>query len=102
MIADEVVDVIAMRHRVVSASWSVHVLRIVSAARMTGLAVRRVGRVDRDHTLVDMVVVCVVKMAIVQVVDVTVVLDGRMTAVGAVDMLVPLVNRVRVHCEVLS
>jgi hypothetical protein len=102
MVAHEVIDVIAVRHGLVSTSRPVHVIGIVTAARMPRLASRGVARVDRDHALVDVVAVGVVKVAIVEVVDVTVVLDGAMTAGRAVDVLVPLVNQVRAHREILS
>jgi hypothetical protein len=99
VIADEVVDMVAMRHGLVATSGPVHMPGIVRAARVAGLAARRMRRIDRDHALVDVVVVRVVKMAVVQVIDVSVVLDGTMPAFGAVDMLVSVVNRVRAHRE---
>jgi hypothetical protein len=43
-------------------------------------------------------IVGAVQMAVVQVVDVPVVLDGQVTAVGAVDVIVFRVGRVVHHC----
>jgi hypothetical protein len=97
MIVDEIVDVIAMRHSIVSAARPVHVVRSMTAADVAGLAVRRVCGIDADRALVDMVAVRVMEVAIVQVVDVTVVVNGAMTAVGAMDVLVSIVNRMASH-----
>jgi hypothetical protein len=62
---DQVVDVVAVRDRLVTAALSVGVGRI--AARVGRVAVRMVG-VDLEHMLVDVVVVRVVQVAVVQVV----------------------------------
>jgi hypothetical protein len=46
--------------------------------------VARVLLIDRDHVLVDMLFVRVVQMAVMEVVDVIVVADGRVTTTRAV------------------
>jgi hypothetical protein len=74
--AHEVIHVIGVRHRFVSA---VRAMRM-RAARLR-CALHRVGGVDRDHVLVDVIAVHVVEMTIVQIVHMAVMANRRMTAV---------------------
>jgi hypothetical protein len=78
---DEVVDVIAVRNGLVSAPVAVSVRRI---AADRGGVIGRMGLIDCDHVLVDVLVVGVMQVAVVQVVDVIVVPDGGMAATGPV------------------
>jgi hypothetical protein len=78
---DQVVDVIAVRDRLVSAPLLVRVPRIAAdRVRMSS----RVDLVDSDHVLVEVPVVRVVEMSLVQVVDVTVVADRDVATTGSV------------------
>jgi hypothetical protein len=87
------VDVIAVRHRLVPAAVGVGVAG--STARRLSVTFRVPG-VHRDHVLIDVVVVWVVKMAFVEVIDVIVVADRDMATSLLVDVRVAaLVNRVR-------
>ena len=52
---------------------------------------------DFEHVLVDMVVMRLMQVAVVEVVDVAVVLDGRMPAVGAVDVIVVVMLVAALH-----
>ena len=88
---DEVVDVIAVRDRLVSTVGAVHVGRIVTRALVAGGAVRRVRSVDVDLVLVDVILVGVVEVTVVQVVDVVSVLHRGMTAARVVLVVVVLV-----------
>jgi hypothetical protein len=72
------VDMIAMRHGFVSAVPAM----LVRAAGLRG-AVHRVCRADRDDMLVDMVTVHVVQMAIMQIIDMTVMANRRMPTARA-------------------
>jgi hypothetical protein len=45
---DQVVDVVSVGHRLVSAAWAVGVARLVSAAVVIGRAAGGVGVIDRD------------------------------------------------------
>src|SRR5262249_40627848 len=85
---DEVVDVIAVWNSGVAARWPVHVIRSVAVTAMPRRACRRMFRIDRDRALVDMVAVHGVKVTVMHVVDVTVVLDRDVAAVGAVNVVV--------------
>jgi hypothetical protein len=91
---DEVVDVVAVRHGLVAAAGAMHVARRVPGTAMVGRAPIRVARRDLDHVLIDMILVRVVQVAIVQVVDVPVMADRRVPAVGSV--LVRVMGVVRI------
>jgi hypothetical protein len=94
---DEVVDVIAVRHRVVPAVRAMDVTIRVPIALMTGRARVGVSGIDSDRAFVDVITMHRVEMSIVQIVDVAVVPDRAMATVRAVYMLVVGVNLVLVH-----
>jgi hypothetical protein len=85
--AHEVIDVVTMRHRFVSAVRAMG----VRAARL-GRALHRVGGVDRDHVLVDVIAMHVVEMAVVKIVDVAVMANRGVSAIRT--MLVRVVGMV--------
>ena len=76
---DQVIDMVAVRHRLVPAAGAVH---MATAIRLHGAAVG-VGRAHRDHMLVYMVAMHMVQMAIMQIVDMAVVQHRGMPAVLA-------------------
>ena len=82
----EVVDVVAMRDGLVAASRSVLVAGVMGSALMIRCAAHRVRIVNRKAVLVDVVGVRVVKMTVMQIVDVALVLDRQMTAALTVDV----------------
>jgi len=94
---DEEVDVVCVRDRLVTAAVSVGVARVVRAARVCWGARGGVGSGDGDHVLVDMAVVWMVKMPLVQVVDVPVVLDRGVAASRSVLVIVSAVRGVIAH-----
>jgi hypothetical protein len=83
--AHEVIDVITMGHGFVSAGWAM-LVRAASLRR----ALDRIGGVDRDGELVDMIFVRVMEVAVVEIIDVAFMADRRMAAVGT--MLVGVVR----------
>ena len=93
MAIDEVIDVVAMRHRFVAAAGAMDVSGFVAVAVMIWGAGVRVGGADGDAVFIDVVAVRVVQVAVVQVVNVAVVLDGGVAAARAV--LVRVVGVVR-------
>lgn len=93
VIPDEMVDMMAMRHGLVTAGWTVLVRRIVTSAAVLRRATLGIFRAYPDDVLVDMVAVRMMQMPIMQVVDVTVVADGGVTASATVLMRVPGVSR---------
>ena len=98
VVADQVVDVVAVRHRLVTASGAVGMPGFVSR---TGKGVFRsavlgVHAANLDCVLVDVVLVRVMQVAVVQVVHVVFVAHGLVPAVRTVLMRMVLVNLVLV------
>ena len=81
---DEIVDVVAVRHRLVPATWPMLMTRLVPGAAMLGRAAVGILRRDLDHVLVDMVAVHVMQVPIVQVVDMIAMPHGGVATVGTV------------------
>ena len=84
----EIVNVIAVRHGLVTAAGAVDVSRCVAAAAVVGGAGIGVGGADGDAVFIHMVVVRMVQMAVVQIVDVAVMPDGGVAATRAVPVRV--------------
>ena len=97
VIADEVVDVVAVRHGLVAAAGAVHVAGRVARARVARRAARGVRHVDRDRALVDVAAVGRVQVTVVKVVDVIAVADGDVTATVTVLVLVLVMDRMLAH-----
>jgi hypothetical protein len=97
---DEIVDVIAVRHRLVPATGSMHVTGLVPGAAMLGRTTIGIAVGNLDHMLVDMVAVRMMQMPVVQIVDVTVVADGYVAAVGTMLMRVVRMLGIRTRCHV--
>ncbi len=85
---DEVVDVIAMRYRFVTATRAVDMALGVTSAAVRRRAIVRIQRADLEDALVDVARVPVVEVTIVEVVDVVAMTDGDVAAVSAVDVIV--------------
>jgi hypothetical protein len=81
----KIVDVVTMRHRFMSAVWTVRV-RAVDLRR----ALHGICGVDRDGVLIHVILVHVMEMAIVQIVHMTVMANRSVSAVRA--MLVSVVG----------
>jgi len=95
MTVDEVVDVIAVRHRLVTAAGAVRMGGIVGAAGVAGRACGRVRGTNCDRVLVVMAVVRGMQVPVVQVVDVTVMAQGGVAAARPVNVVVIRVRVVR-------
>jgi hypothetical protein len=78
----QVVDMVAVGHRLMAAARSVPVLAIMVAAIMVGRAPVRIAPSDLDRVLVDMPLVGMMEVPVVQVVDMIAMLDGDMPAIG--------------------
>jgi hypothetical protein len=83
----QVVDVIAMRDRVVSASGPVAMLAVMGGAPVSVRAGIGVRGADGNHVLVHMAVMRMMQMAVVQVVQMAFVAHDAVTAIGAVRVL---------------
>lgn len=90
MAIDEIVRVVAMRNRFMAAVCAVDMIRSMAAALVVRSAAVRICGGDFDSVLIDMVAVDMVKMAVVQIVDMPGVMDGDMAAIAA--MLVAVVG----------
>jgi hypothetical protein len=88
---DQVVHMIAVGDRLMSAAGPVHMGGIVSAARVLGGAFGGVLGGHLDAVLVHVIAVGVVQVTVMEVVHVVPVLDGRVPAAGAVRVVVVLV-----------
>ena len=89
MTFDQIVDVIAVRHGLMAAARAMYVPCRMPGARMLRSAGRWIGGSHRQHMLDDRAVaVGVMKMTVVQVIDVTFVLNGGMPAIRTVLMFV--------------
>ena len=84
----QVVDVITMRHRGVTTARTMGVSRVMTSAGVRRGAVCRIGRGHRHGVLVHVVAVGVVHVAVVQIVDMTVVLDAWVPTSGSVGVVV--------------
>jgi len=85
----KIVDVIAVRHRLVSTTRAMYVIRIVSLASMCRRAAGRVGVANLQGVLFDLAVRAdVMEVTIVQVVHVVAVLQAGVFAVRAVLVVV--------------
>jgi len=85
---DEVIDVITVRHRFVTATGAVDVSGFVAAAGVLRRADIRVGGGHLKNVIVHMVPVGMVQMAVVQVIHMAVVDNGGVAAAGAMLMVV--------------
>lgn len=84
----QIAGVVAVRHRLVTASGTVHVTLLVSGALMIGGALGGIGLIDFQAVLLDLSVLGVVQAAIVQIIDVAVMLDGSVSTIGTVSVVV--------------
>jgi hypothetical protein len=85
---DQVVDVITMRYRFVSAARPVDMARIMGAAVMARCTSVRVLCADLKPVLVYMIGMRMMQVPVMQVIDVIAMFDGRVPAVRAVLMVV--------------
>lgn len=93
----EVADVIAMRDRRVPATRAVDVVGIVTAAVMTLGTFVWVFTIYCDGVLVDMITMRMMKVTVMEIVNMTVMLNGDVATVGAVDVSVVRVDFAIAH-----
>ena len=87
MLTDQIINVVAMRHCLVATAWAVNVFCVVLAAVMTGSATNRVLLADRNHMLCYLTAIFLVAhFSLVEIIDVTFVLDLHVPAIGAVNV----------------
>jgi hypothetical protein len=87
---DQIVDMVSVRHRLMATTRPMDMTLLVPSAFMIrGAGVGILGA-DTQDMLIDMIAMHMMEMAIVKVVDVTVVLDGCVPTIFAVDVRVVL------------
>nr|WP_162657703.1 hypothetical protein [Tuwongella immobilis] len=84
---DEVIDMVAMRHRRVTAIGAVNVIFSMAGAGMRGRATCGIGCRHRQGVLFHAAGGHVVQVAIVEIIHMAFVLDANVTAVRAMDMV---------------
>jgi hypothetical protein len=92
----QVIDVVAVRHRLVAAAGAVAVVLRVLAAVVGGGAARGVVGADRQGVFLHPAGAGVVKVPVVQVIDVALVVNAGVPAPGPVLVVVARVVRVAV------
>lgn len=82
MIANAIIDMLTVGHRLVTAARAMHMTGFVTAAAMISGTNIRVRARHFDHMLIDMPFMRMVQMAVMQIVDMTFVAHGLMPAAG--------------------
>lgn len=88
MTVDQVIDVVAVRHRFMPAARPMHMTGAMAGTVVLRRAAVRVGGADGDHVLVDMVAMHVMQVAVMQEIDVAFVAHRGVTALRAVLVVV--------------
>lgn len=88
---DEIIDVISVRHRFMTATRSVNMAMFMPDMILQWMAAIRVRCRHFDDVFIDMVAMGMVEMSIMKIIDVIPVLHGHMAATGAVFVIVVLV-----------
>ena len=91
VIVDEIVRLVTVRDGLVAAT-GVMMPRVVAAALIVGRTYLRVLVRDRHRMFVVVSLMLVVQVTVVQVIDVIVVLDRGVAAIGTMDMVTVLVG----------
>jgi hypothetical protein len=104
MAVHKVIDMIAMRYRLVTAVRAVNVSSLMPITVVVRRAVSRIAGADLNPVFLHPIAVGMMQVAIVKIISVAVVLDCRMTASLAMRMAVcTLVFPVKIaHCSFLS
>lgn len=100
----EIIDMVAMRHRLVAAIGAVTVFSTVAGGMVFGIAAIRIHVTDRDRMLMRPTVLAVFETAVVEVIHVTFMLHGDVTAARTVHVRGTFAGRLGGgwHCNFLS
>jgi hypothetical protein len=83
---DQVVDVVTVRHRLVPASWPVHMIGVVRTAPVLGRAPVRISRRHLNDVLVDVIAMHMMQMPVVEEVHMVAMANSCMPAARTVLM----------------
>lgn len=98
---DQVIDVIAMRHRLVPATWPMMVIAVMTGAGRRYRLMRSTGRVFQP-VFIDMALMRMMQMPFMQVIDMAVMANRGMTAARTVDMrMIFMRDMVMLHVGIL-
>lgn len=93
MAVDEIIDVIAMWHGLMTATGSMDMRGIMTSATMFRGAVRRVFLTYLDNMLVDMTIMRMVKMTVMQIINMVAVANSNVSATGFVLVIMVMMMR---------
>lgn len=90
---DQIIDVIAVRHRLMAAAGAMHMVGRMGPARVGGGTSSRIDLADFHHVLLHRAVSAnVMQVIIVQIVDVVTMLDPGVLTIGTVLVIVVFVG----------
>lgn len=95
MTRNQVVYMVAVGNRLVSATYAMLVALLMAIANVIGSTTCRVGTGGLDHVFINMAFMQKMQVTVMQVIDVAVVLYSDMSAVGAMLVSMLLVDGVR-------
>lgn len=101
MLIHEVIYVVAVGNRLMTAPRPMHVVQIVARTGVIRGAGVWIGVRDLESMLIDMISMRVVQMTIVQVINVAIMFNRRMTTARTVLMFVIFVNIAAAHVSLL-
>ncbi|WP_454736035.1 hypothetical protein [Cupriavidus necator] len=84
MIANQIVYMVAVRYGLMAAARAVPVVRVMAAALMVGGTPIRIGVAYCKHVLIDVIAVHVVEVAVMQIVNMSLMTHGDVAAIGPV------------------
>lgn len=93
----QVVHMIAMGYSLMTAAWPMHMSCRMTATLMSRRATVRVLAAHLQGMLIDMVAMYMMQMAIVKIIDVTIMLDGSMATARLMLVIVALVLLAGAH-----
>jgi len=97
MAGDQIIDMVSVRHGLMSAVRAMAMSGLMPLAAMGGGASHRVLRGDTKPMFIDMVAMRMMKMSVMEIIDVTVMEDGQMPTVRSVLMPVMLMDGMIAH-----
>jgi hypothetical protein len=97
MTVDEVVDMVAVRHRLVTTARAVPMAFRMAGTVVVWRAGGGIGCAHGDDVLIEMIFVRMMKMTVVQIVDMAIVLYRRMAAARTVLVRMVAMNVVGAH-----
>jgi hypothetical protein len=93
----QVVEVIAMRNLRMATVGAVNMPLLMASTLMARCATFRIRGRYFENAFIDVVAVCVMQMPIVEIVDMPIVFDGKMPAIGTMLMFVAFHFRASAH-----